>query len=113
MQADILSPFTGNNASAFNLNLVDNWAVYDVGRYVTASVQALATTAWATAVITVYRSNTPHPADVFALEDAETLGPGSDITATLDVSGFRYLVLKLTTAEGSAASARIIVCAKY
>lgn len=114
MQADILTPLSRHSLSdTLNLNLVEDWMVFDVGRYSTATVQAMGTTSWATAVITVYRSNTPYVTDGFALEDAETLGPGSDITATIDVSGCKYLILKLTTAEGSAASARIIACGKF
>lgn len=56
---------------------------------------------WSTAVVTVKRTNdlaaTPQ-----ALESAVTVTSAAQMSPRIDVRGFGYLILELTTAEGSA-----------
>lgn len=55
-------------------------------------------TAWSTGVLTVYRANRITDGTFFALETATTL-TADGITAGLDVSAFRYLIVAVTTAQ--------------
>jgi hypothetical protein len=57
-------------------------------------------TAWSTAVLTLYRANRKEDGQLFALETAITLTANS-VSAALDVSAFRYLVVGVTTAQSS------------
>lgn len=54
--------------------------------------------AWSTGVLTVYRANRITDGTFFALETATTL-TADGITAGLDVSAFRYLIVAVTTAQ--------------
>jgi hypothetical protein len=69
------------------------------------SVSASSTGAWATGVLTVYKSN--DGVATHALGAGTTLGPGADFESlsNIDYAGLRFAV---TTAE-SGASARIVV----
>lgn len=111
IQSEILKPMHGKQDDNFDLNITENELVYDMGPYSTYSVQVTPNTAWATAVITLSRSNdgkTP-----YTLEEGITvLGPGAGMTSTLDCIGFARLMLRLTTNEGGAASCKVSVCGK-
>lgn len=113
LQADILrsSGQPSANAEALDLNAVGTELRYDVRRYSTASVAAVKLAAWATAVLTVYGSI--DGVNAFALETPETLGPGSDMTGTIDTSSLGWLIVRVTTAEGSAVEAKVSALGKY
>ena len=97
---------------AFDLNYTNNvWAV-DVAKYSTATVQAEAVTTWTTAIITVQRSD--DGINGYGLETALTIGPASTVvppgmSTVIDVTGFKFLLLKLTTINGSAVYANLTV----
>jgi hypothetical protein len=97
MTADILYPLNHSTAGepAFNLGQTSNTLIYHVGAYDTCSVQMV--TQGTTGIVTLYRSNdgsTP-----VALEIADTVGPGNDMSNTVDCSAFMYLHVRVTTTE--------------
>lgn len=111
LQYATLQPLDPNTRDkTFELNATNNLVRYDVRRWSVVSVEAQAQIGWSTAVLTVYRSNDGY--NVFALESAVTLGPGSAQSATIDTSAFNYLIVKLTTVEGGAKYADITVTGK-
>lgn len=98
---------------AQNIRYTAEGQAIPVGDAKTCTVQAVpAGNAWGTAVLTVKRSN--DGANFVALESATTISAGGGMTAAFSVSGFAYLRVDVTTAEGSAADefAQITVCMK-
>ena len=66
--------------------------------------------AWSTAVITVGRSN-DIDGPAAALESAVTITTSTRMTGRIDVRGFSFLILTLTTAEGAASLANVYITA--
>lgn len=90
----------------FDLNDTNNQWVVKLGDAENVTVTAEKQSTWATAVLTLYRSLDGFNA--YALESGVTLtGPAS--TAKIDCTGFDYLIIRLTTNEGSAVYANITV----
>jgi hypothetical protein len=86
---------SGWSASATGLPMVLDCAGLNVA---TVQAQSIGATAWSTAVLTVYRSNVMPGSGVYALETVTTItAPG--ISAALDVSAFRYLIVSKTTTQ--------------
>lgn len=94
----------------FDLNVTNNYLRYDVREWSTVAIAATKQTSWGTAVLTVYRSLDGY--NPFALETAETLGPGDDVTGTIDTSAVPFLIVKVTTLEGSQKFADITATGK-
>lgn len=105
-----LTPINLEKQVGFNLNETEQEWVYDVRKYSTCSVQVIAQETWATAVLTLGRSNSGK--NYRTLETPETLGPGSDMSSTIDCTGFGYLHVKCTTVEGSDKYADVFVLGK-
>lgn len=84
------------------INEANTTVWFDVRDWSTATVFAWAegSGAWTVGQFTVYRS--PDKVHYYALESAEALGPGDDATATLNVTGYGWLCVRLTTLEGAA-----------
>lgn len=96
-----------------NIRYTADGQAIPVGDAKTCTVQAAATGySWGTAVLTVKRSN--DGTNFVALESATTIGAGGGMTAAFSVSGFAYLRVDVTTAEGSSTDelAQITVCLK-
>lgn len=88
------------NPSGFDLNGdTASYVKWDVRPLATVTVQAVAVTTWATATFAIERSLDGF--NWFALESADTLGPASDISTTIDCTGFAFLRARLSVAEGS------------
>lgn len=83
---------------------------YKVGPYSTLCVQGIKQRVWGTAVLTLKRSLDGITG--FAMETPTTIGPGDAISPTKDSSGFDWLIVEVTTPEGAAAIASIIVKGK-
>lgn len=110
-EAQLHPVLAGTDENYFDINAVNNELRYDVRAWSVVSVSAVKLQAtWSTGVLTVYRSL--DGCNPFALESSETLGPGDDITASLDVSGFPYLIVRLTTVEGTQRFVRVCVRGK-
>lgn len=98
-----------------DLNQIGNrWAV-DVSSYEVAGVVAQRVAAWGTAVLTVYMS--PDGYSRAALATPVTLGPltaGTHVlmSGAISTQHFPFLVIEVSTAEGSAAYADLVVTAK-
>lgn len=86
------------------LNLLgDISVVVDVSDYTSATVQVVQndrSSGSSTAIFTLYRSN--DGANFYALATPTTVSPGS-ITSTIDVTGFSYLKILMTTADSGVA----------
>lgn len=90
----------------FDLNYTNNRVAFPTGGAETCLVSAESLTTWSTAVLTIYRSFdgvTP-----YAMETAATIS-ASGMSATIDTSGFPFLVVQLTTNAGSAIYATVKV----
>lgn len=111
IQGSTLQPLYGRNAMAFPLNQAGADLVYDVRTIAVATVQAVPLAAWSAAVLTLYRSLNGSNLFPLGLAD-DTLGPGADMSATIDTSAFNYLIVRATTLEGSAAFAAVTVHGK-
>lgn len=96
----------------FDLNATSNrWSI-PVRGYATATVHGVVREGtWATAVLTLKRSN--DGLNSVALQDADsditTLGPGNDQTKRFATLGFDFLHIELTTVEGGTGSADLTV----
>lgn len=92
----------------------DGRCVFDVRGMKYATVQGHKLTGtWGTAVITLRRSN-EHDCgtdSIYGLETAVTM-TSSSMTDKIDVTGFCYLVLEVTTANGAACLAQFRVYAQ-
>lgn len=95
----------------FDLNETNNEVRFFVGPYSVATISAVKETTWATAVLTLERSI--DGSNWFALETAQTLGPGSALSATIDTSAIAWLRARLSTKEGSTVYAQIRAMGKY
>lgn len=73
--------------------------VLDVSGMSTATVQAVSvgTTAWSTGQLTVKRANIFPGDGVQNLETTTHITNSADMTGTLDVSGFKYLIVTVST----------------
>lgn len=87
------------NASQFDLNVTGAFVAWDVRNVVVAVVQAVKVTTWATAILTLERSADGQ--NWFALETAQTLGTGSDLSDTIDCAAIAYIRARISTPEGS------------
>lgn len=99
---------SGRPENTLDLNQTNISLVYYVGDAEVASVQF--ETDETTAQVTLYRSNDQHR--VFAFNDTITLGPGRDISDTIDCAGFKFLHVVVTTLAGAAAQGRFTVVGK-
>lgn len=84
---------------------------WDVADYTVGTVQATVRDGgtWGTAVITLKRSNDGH--NWFALSSPQTIGPGNGMSDPIDLD-FAHLRAEVTTMEGSALEADVVLCAK-
>ncbi len=87
------------NAANFDLNVTGAFVYWNVQSVVVLVVQAVAVTTWATAILTLERSC--DGVNWFALETAQTLGTGSDLSNTIDCAAIAFVRAKVTTPEGS------------
>lgn len=94
-----------------NLNASSNAVVWGVTPNTVGTVQATARLGgtWGTAVITLKRSNDGR--NWYALSSPQTIGPGSGMSDPVDLD-FAFLSAEVTTAEGSALEADVVLCAK-
>ena len=94
-------PFGPIVVETFKIGDLNNTAWFDVSRWATAKIWAVSgAAAWGVAVLTVYAS--PNKVDVFNPDEgAKTIGPGTAATVTLDVSGYHWIGVRVTTAEGA------------
>jgi hypothetical protein len=102
----------GDDGESLDLNETSNTLVYDVRKYSLVSVQADKQSTWATAVLTMYHSATGKAA-IAAAAVTGTLGPGSDYEKDIDVNTTAFLIVKVTTVEGSRFFADIAVYGAY
>lgn len=84
------------NASAFDLNVLNNEVRFDVRAYSVCSVTAVPATTWATATLTVYQS--PDGVNVFPLG---SLTPSLAFSGALSVSGINFIIVRVALVEGS------------
>lgn len=93
-----------------DLNVATNRIWFDVRDAITGTVQLVAKDQTAgTSVVTLKRSN--DGMEAFGLEGAGiTLGPGNAMSDEFDMSGFLFLCVEVTTAEGSAQIGTVTVC---
>ena len=87
------------NASSFDLNVSGAFVCWDVRNIVVAVIQAVAVTTWGTAILTLERSIDGQV--WFALETAQTLGTGSDLSNTIDCAAIAFIRARVSTPEGS------------
>lgn len=93
---------------------VEGRCIFDVRGMKYATVQGHKLTGtWGTAVVTLRRTNDPAPGtdSIYGLESAVTM-TSSSMTDKIDVTGFSYLVLETTTANGAACLAEFRVYAQ-
>ena len=69
-------------------------------------------TGWSTAVLTVRLGNCPEGPFYAVPAGGVTLTTASRLTNIIDVSGYGYLAVDVTTAEGSARFVKITLCGK-
>lgn len=92
---------------SFDVSVAKGELRYDVRAYSTVNIQAVFSVGTVAAVLTVYRSLDGY--NLFALETAQTLGPASALTTTIDTSGTAYLVLRTTTSEATRNAALLVL----
>ena len=93
-----------------DLNKSRDDIVVNVLPYTVATIQGtLMTGTWATAELTIARSN---DGEDFVNLETTTMLTGEGMTGRIDVSGFAFLRASVTTLEGSAATAQITIVAK-
>lgn len=98
------------NATGTPIGLGGWFVWWDVRKWATVFVQAVAETTWSTAILTLERSIDGRFWS--ALETAETMGTGSATSSTIDCTGFAYLRARLSTLEGSQKFAAITAFGK-
>lgn len=101
---------SGNNGNqyAFDLNQTGNELRFDVRQFTAFTVTARALNTWATAVLTVYRSTD----GVATTITTGTLSPATALAADIDTGSQPYVIVRLTTLEGSQQFATILVHGK-
>lgn len=95
----------------FELNTANFVWVIPVQKYAAVTVHAEPVGTWATAIITIRRSN--DGVNGYALESATTLGPGAAMSPAIDTGAFNYLLCVLTTKENSSQFANLTAVCKY
>jgi hypothetical protein len=104
----VLPGGTGN----IDANVAGDWRAFPVGPYVTGTIQAVAVVgAWATAVLTVERSN-DGTTWVATAPSATTIGASTTMTNTIDVSGINFLRARVSTVESAALTIKLVACFK-
>lgn len=84
--------------------------VWNVLTYTTGTIQVVCDSALSTAVLTIQRSN--DGVTFFDLETPKTVTSAPSISAAIDVSGFAYLALAVTTSKAATGKARVVACFK-
>lgn len=95
----------------FELNTTGYWKAIRVAPYAAVTIQATPQTIWSTATVTIQRSN--DGVNGFALETPQTLGPGADMSKTIDTGAFNWLILRLAVVEGAGRFADFSAVCKY
>lgn len=84
--------------------------MFSVLGFTKATIQAdIATGTYSAAVLTIERSN--NGTNWYGLESATTMTPPA-MSAALDVSGFAYIRVRTSTANGAALTLKLNVCCK-
>jgi len=92
------------------LNYATAQVEFNVGGALFGTVQFVGIDGTSTAaIVTLYRSN--DGLYWFPLQGSGiALGPGDDMSDEFDMTGFLFLAVRVTTAEGSAQKGRITLC---
>lgn len=102
------------NSYQQNIQFTSTGPVIPVGDFSVCTIQVdPSSAAWATAVMTVKRGNR-QDGPFYALETATTITNPGAITSAIDVSGFEFLRVDVTTGEGGGSDefVQVTICAK-
>lgn len=98
---------TGN----IDANSLGDFRMIPVLNYAVGTIQAvLASGTWATAVLTVQRSN--NATDWVNIVPSSVTITAAGMTALIDTTGYAWLRVVVTTAEGAASKIQLIGCFK-